>query len=58
MQVKVLETTSCKNTDVIIPAGVVMNKVWDGRRGEYAGIIEDKLVSIPYDKGAIIIEYK
>ena len=58
MQVKVLETTLCKNTNVMIPAGVIMDKVWDGRRGEYAGLVGDRLVSILYDKGAVIVESK
>ena len=54
MEVKVLETTLCKNTGVMIPADVIMEQVWDGREGEYAGLVGDMLVSIPYDKGAII----
>ena len=58
MQVKVLETTPCKNTGVMILAGVIMDQVWDGREGEYAGLVGDRLVSIPYNKGAVIVEEK
>lgn len=58
MQVKVLEQTICTSTGVMIPAGFVMDQVWDGREGCYAGLIGDMLVSIPYDKGALIVEEK
>lgn len=56
MQLKVLQETVCENTGMVIPKGIIIESVWDARRGSYVGKIGEHLVSVPYDNGGIILE--